>query len=177
MLPAVFWEEGYYQPEILAMVVDLIQDLLQCRHGPLKIGGDASSSSTTEAMIGAMDAAVTIYDADILSMSYGGWYYHHDGSSATEQKVDWVYSMGKPFFISAGNSADDDRHYSGTVAANSSTNYIQVMFQESHLQAPINFYLILSRKMELAQIMTFGFYFTIIPIRFFLLLLMVNSKA
>ena len=92
----------------------------------LKIGGDASSSSTTEAMIGAMDAVVTIYDADILSMSYGGWYDHHDGSSATEQKVDWVYSMGKPFFISAGNSADDDRHYSGTVAANSSTDYIQV---------------------------------------------------
>ena len=69
----------------------------------LKIGGDASSSASSAAMIGAMQEAVNTYDADILTMSYGGWYEHHDGSSTTEQTVDWVYSMGKPFFISAGN--------------------------------------------------------------------------
>ena len=68
------------------------------------------------AMIAAMDAAVTIYNVDVLSMSYGGWYDHHDGSSATEQKVDWVYAQGVPFFLSAGNSANDDHHYSGTVS-------------------------------------------------------------
>jgi subtilisin family serine protease len=92
----------------------------------LKIGGDASSSASSTAMIAAMDAAVNIYDVDVLSMSYGGWYAHHDGSSATEQKVDWVYSQGVPFFLSAGNSAADGQHYSGTVAAVSSTSFIAI---------------------------------------------------
>lgn len=92
----------------------------------LKIGGNASSSATSSAMIAAMEAAVNIYDADLLSMSYGGWYAHHDGSSSTEQAVDWVYEQGKPFFLSAGNSGGDKRHYSGTVAAGSSTDFIKV---------------------------------------------------
>ena len=92
----------------------------------LKIGGDASSSASSDAMIGAMNDAVTIYNADILTMSYGGWYTYHDGSSFTEQKVDWVYSQGVPFFLSAGNSANDDHHYSGTVAASSETGFIAI---------------------------------------------------
>ncbi len=92
----------------------------------LKIGGDVSSSATSAAMIGAMDAAVNIYDADVLTMSYGGWYTYHDGSSSEEQKVDWVYSQGKPFFLSAGNSAGDAHHYSGTAPAGGSTDYIAI---------------------------------------------------
>ncbi len=95
----------------------------------LKIGGDASSSASSVAMIAAMNDAVSVYDADILTMSYGGWYTYHDGSSATEQKVDWVCSQGVPFFISAGNSANDAQHYSGTVGANSSTGLIAVNTQ------------------------------------------------
>jgi subtilisin family serine protease len=92
----------------------------------LKIGGDASSSASSAAMIGAMQEAVNTYDADILTMSYGGWYEHHDGSSTTEQTVDWVYSMGKPFFISAGNEGGAGRHYSGTVGAGSETALIPI---------------------------------------------------
>jgi len=92
----------------------------------LKIGSDATGSASSTAMIGAMDAAVNIYNVDVLSMSYGGWYTYHDGSSTTEQKVDWVYAQGVPFFLSAGNSADDDHHYSGTVAAGSETGYIAI---------------------------------------------------
>jgi len=92
----------------------------------LKIGGDVSSGASSSAMIGAMNDAVTIYGADILTMSYGGWHTYHDGSEATEQKVDWVYAQGVPFFISAGNSADDAQHYSGTVAAGGSTGYIAI---------------------------------------------------
>ena len=92
----------------------------------LKIGSDATSSASSTAMIGAMDGAVNVYNADVLSMSYGGWYIYHDGSSSVEQKVDWVYSQGKPFFLSAGNSADDDHHYSGTVPAGSETGYIAI---------------------------------------------------
>jgi subtilisin family serine protease len=92
----------------------------------LKIGSDNDGYASGEAMIAAMHAAADTFNAGILSMSYGGWYDHHDGSSAEEQTVDWVYSKGKPFFISAGNEADNNRHYSGTVAANSSTDYIPV---------------------------------------------------
>jgi subtilisin family serine protease len=92
----------------------------------LKIGNDATGSASSAAMIAAMQDAVSIYHANILSMSYGGWYEHHDGSSADEQTVDWVYSQGVPFFISAGNSAASGRHYSGTVAGSGTTGYIQV---------------------------------------------------
>ncbi len=97
----------------------------------LKIGGDVSSSSTGDAMIGAMQAAVNVYDADILTMSYGGWYAHHDGSSSVEQTADWVFSQGKPFFISAGNNGAARQHYSGTVAGNDSTDLIAVTAPES----------------------------------------------
>jgi subtilisin family serine protease len=99
----------------------------------LKIGNDATGSSTSEAMIAAMQNAVNTYNADILTMSYGGWYAHHDGSSATEQTVDWVYSQGVPFFISAGNDANDNHHYSGTVLANSSSDFIQINATEGAL--------------------------------------------
>ena len=92
----------------------------------LKIGSDATGGASSSAMIGAMDAAVNIYNVDVLSMSYGGWYTYHDGSSFTEQKVDWVYTQGVPFFLSAGNSANDAQHYSGTVSANSSTDFIPI---------------------------------------------------
>jgi subtilisin family serine protease len=92
----------------------------------LKIGLDGNGSATSNAMIAAMDAAVNIYDADVLSMSYGGWHTYHDGSESLEQKVDWVYSQGVPFFISAGNSAADGQHYSGTVGANTSTDFIPI---------------------------------------------------
>lgn len=92
----------------------------------MKIGGDESSNSTDFGTIAAIDAAVDQYDVDVLSMSYGGWDTYHDGSAADEQKVDWAYQQGVPFFISAGNSGDEARHYSGTVAANSSTDFIEV---------------------------------------------------
>lgn len=92
----------------------------------LKIGLDGNGSATSGAMIAGMDAAVNIYDADVLSMSYGGWYTYHDGSSDVEQKVDWVYAQGKPFFLSAGNSAAYGHHYSGTAPAGGSTGFIAI---------------------------------------------------
>jgi subtilisin family serine protease len=76
----------------------------------LKIGTDADGSATSAAMIGAMHAAIDTFHVKVLSMSFGGWYEHHDGSSADEQAVDWVYSQGVPFFLSAGNDGDASRH-------------------------------------------------------------------
>jgi subtilisin family serine protease len=92
----------------------------------LKIGSDATSSATSAAMISAIQSAVDTFDADIISMSYGGWYAHHDGSSAEEQTVDWAYSQGVSVFMAAGNDGNRGRHYSGTVSANSETDFIQV---------------------------------------------------
>ena len=73
-----------------------------------------------------MNDAVNIYNADVLTMSYGGWDTYHDGSSPMEQKVDWVYAQGVPFFLSAGNDADAAHHYSGTVPAGGATDYIPI---------------------------------------------------
>jgi len=92
----------------------------------LKIGSDANSNATGAAMISAIQSAVDTFDADIISMSYGGWYAHHDGSSAEEQTVDWAYTQGVPVFMAAGNDGNRGRHYSGTVNANSETDFIQV---------------------------------------------------
>lgn len=92
----------------------------------LKAGSDASGSASANAILAAIHAAVDTFDADILSMSYGGWYTYHDGSSAEEQAVDWAYEKGKAFFIAASNDAGDGRHYSATVPGNSTTDYFRV---------------------------------------------------
>lgn len=92
----------------------------------LKIGGDVSSSASSAAIIGAMQDAVDVYSADVITMSYGGWSTYHDGSDEMSQAVDYAVDKGAVVFISAGNDANDDRHYSGTVAANTTTGFIQI---------------------------------------------------
>jgi len=101
----------------------------------LKIGSDATSGASEDAMIGAVTAAVSTYGADIITMSYGGWYDHHDGSSTTEQTFDWAYDQGVTCFVSAGNEGASGRHYSGTVAGSSSTDFIPITI--SSLKAPV----------------------------------------
>ena len=92
----------------------------------LKIGSDATSSATSAAIIASIQSAVDTFNADIISMSYGGWYDHHDGSSSEEQTVDWAYSQGVPVIMAAGNDGGRARHYSGTVNANSESGFIQL---------------------------------------------------
>ncbi len=92
----------------------------------LKIGNDASGSASLDAMTNAIKAAVDTYDADIITMSYGGWGNYHDGTRQDSQAVDYAFSKGAVVFISAGNEGDDAQHYSGTVNANSTTGFIQV---------------------------------------------------
>jgi subtilisin family serine protease len=92
----------------------------------LKIGDDTTANSSYAADVAAMHAAVDTFQANVLSMSYGGWDVYHDGSDAEDQVVDWVYSRGVPFFIAAGNDADGNFHYSGTVGAHDSTGQIPV---------------------------------------------------
>ena len=92
----------------------------------LKIGNDTNGNASNNAMVYALRAAVDTYNADVITMSYGGWSTYHDGSDETCQAVDYAVSEGAVVFISAGNDADDDQHYSGTVSASSTTDFIQL---------------------------------------------------
>jgi len=92
----------------------------------LKIGGDSTSSASSAAIVGAIRAAVDIYHADIITMSYGGWSEKHDGSDEQSQAVDYAVSQGTTVFISAGNNGALGWHYSGTVAPNSTTGFIRL---------------------------------------------------
>ena len=92
----------------------------------LKIGNDFNAGASTYNMICALDAAVNIYDVNVISMSYGLWDAYHDGSSLLDQKVDWCYSQGVPVFLAAGNDGSSARHYSGIVAGYDSTDFIKV---------------------------------------------------
>jgi subtilisin family serine protease len=92
----------------------------------LKIGNDFNAGASTYNMTCALDAAVNIYNVDVISMSYGLWDAYHDGSSLLDQKVDWCYSQGVPVFLAAGNDGSSARHYSGLVAGNDSSDFIKV---------------------------------------------------
>jgi clostripain len=92
----------------------------------LKIGNDTTGSASLDAITNAIRAAVDTYDADIITMSYGGWGDYHDGTRQTAQAVDYAFSQGAVVFISAGNDAAAGEHYSGTVSAQSTTGFIQV---------------------------------------------------
>ena len=56
------------------------------------------------------------------------------------QSVDYAFKNGALVFISAGNEADGGLHYSGTVTANSTTDFIKVTVENTS-QASLYFYL------------------------------------
>lgn len=106
----------------------------------LKIGDDYSANATSAAISSAIKASVDIYDANIITMSYGGFTEYNDGSDEMSNAVDYAFSKGALVFVSAGNEANDNLHYSGTVTAYSTTDYITVTV-EPWTQSPFFFYL------------------------------------
>jgi len=98
----------------------------------IKIGNNINGSATDAAMSGALKDAVDRYGANIISMSFGGWSPHHDGTDANCQAADYAAGKGATVFISAGNDADKAKHYRGTVAAGSTTDFIQVDVSDSN---------------------------------------------
>ena len=92
----------------------------------LKIGIDDSGNASMGAMSNAIRDAVDVYNARIISMSYGFWSSYHDGSDEVSQAVDYAVSKGATVFASAGNEGADSRHYSGTIVAGGSTADIPV---------------------------------------------------
>ncbi|HVO74764.1 MAG TPA: S8/S53 family peptidase [Ignavibacteriaceae bacterium] len=97
----------------------------------LKIGNDINAGANTSAIVEALKAAVNIYHADIITMSYGNWDIYHDGSNIKDQTIDWCYSQGVPVFIPAGNYAASKRHFSGSVGENDSSDLIQIGVQDA----------------------------------------------
>ena len=92
----------------------------------LKIGNNIDANSTFAADVGAIKAAVDVYGAKVVTMSYGDNTDHQDGTDVDSQAVDYAVSRGATFFASAGNSAADAHHYSGSVPANGSTGFIEI---------------------------------------------------
>jgi|GEM_PF-1799142 len=103
----------------------------------LKIGGDASSSATEAAMIAATIASVDTYGVDIISVSYGGLNEFNDGSEEDCQTEDWAVSQGVLYLTSAGNSSNDDLHYSGTVTTKAEGDTIQLQVDD-YVYIPIH---------------------------------------
>lgn len=97
----------------------------------LKIGRDIDAMAPDMNIVAAIDAAVNIYKADIISMSYGGWDEHLDGTYFLDQKADWAYFQGVPFITSAGNAAMDDKHWKGTVPALSESDFIEIYVEDT----------------------------------------------
>ena len=102
----------------------------------LKIGDDSTGGASTAAIRDAVD----VYEANIVTMSYSGFNTYNDGSEEECQAVDYAFKNGALVFISAGNEADGGLHYSGTVTANITTDYIKINVG-SATQALLYFYL------------------------------------
>ena len=92
----------------------------------LKIGDDTTGGASEDAITAAIKDAVDTYNADIVTMSYGGFDTYNDGSEEICQAVDYAFSKGALVFMAGGNEADAKTHYSGTVAAHKKTKLIQV---------------------------------------------------
>ena len=93
----------------------------------LKIGKDSDGTAKGTVIYNTLDAAVQTYNADVINLSYGSWDIYHDGSYYLDQKVDdIVYNYDVPVIVAAGNMAAAGRHYSETVPANSTSDFIQV---------------------------------------------------
>ena len=106
----------------------------------LKVGDDSTGGAATAAISAAIRAAVDVYNANIVTMSYGGFETYNDGSDENCQAVDYAFDKGALVFMAAGNEADAATHYSGTVTANNTTDYIKVNVDATS-QASLYFYL------------------------------------
>ncbi|MCF7809692.1 S8 family peptidase [bacterium] len=118
----------------------------------LKIGDDSTAGASSAAVVGAIRGAVMNWSADIITMSYGGWDAFHDGSSEEEQAVDWAVGEGTTVFMSAGNSRFAAEHYMNTVAADDTSELIQVIVKHVAEEAYSNYYLIWYQGVHLESV-------------------------
>ena len=83
----------------------------------LRVGNDTDATATSAAMVAAIKAAVDIYHARIISMSYGGASVHHDGSDEVSLAADYATSKGATVFAAAGEDVADWHVMTGAAAS------------------------------------------------------------
>jgi subtilisin family serine protease len=88
-----------------------------------KIAKNSTGRASDSDEIKAINRALAV-GCDIFSMSFGGYSTFSDGSSSVCQAIDYAVEQGMLVFNSAGNNANDDEHYSATVAPGSNANNI-----------------------------------------------------
>lgn len=79
------------------------------------------------------------YGANIINLSISCFDAYQDGSDEQCQVVDYAFNQGALVFVSAGNEAGNNLHYSGTVAAYGTTDYIKINVGETD-EASLSFY-------------------------------------
>lgn len=97
----------------------------------LKIGDDETGAARLDVLAEAIRAAVDDYDADIISISYGGWAAYHDGTSEVAQAADYASSKGALVVCAAGNEADLGLHQSLTLAPAAVREDVQILVTET----------------------------------------------
>ena len=97
----------------------------------LKIGNDYTGGLSYDGAIHSFKAARFFYDADFINASFGGWSDYHDGSDEACQVVDLVSEDGCAVFISTGNEANKDRHYSGTLSGGATSDFIAINYEDT----------------------------------------------
>jgi subtilisin family serine protease len=90
-----------------------------------KVEADAGGIALAD-MVEAINRA-SATGCSIFSMSIGGWTQYMDGSSADCAAIDAATAAGMTSFISAGNEANDARHFSVNVAPGATTATIQLV--------------------------------------------------
>ncbi|MBC8385057.1 MAG: S8 family peptidase [Candidatus Cloacimonetes bacterium] len=97
----------------------------------LKVGHDNTGAIYLSALLHCFYAARFYYGADFVNASLGGYDDYHDGSSEDAQIVDLISEDGCAAFISTGNDADKNQHYSGSLAGNDLSDFIAVNYNDT----------------------------------------------
>jgi len=97
----------------------------------LKVGHDNTGAIYLSAFLHCLYAARFYYNADFINASLGGYDDYHDGSSEDAQMVDIISEDGCAAFISTGNDADRNWHFSGNLAGNDLSDFIAVNYSDT----------------------------------------------
>ncbi len=103
----------------------------------LKVGKD-NGTITTSVVVYAIRDAVDNYHARVINLSLGGWSQYHDGSDQLCQAVDYASSKGATVFAGAGNYANQDWHFFGSVMPNSYVDTYIILQQGTSSYLPLN---------------------------------------
>ncbi len=93
--------------------------------------GDDQDARTTEADIIKAVVRASSQGAHVFNLSYGGFGPYMDGSGPISQAMDAAFENGMISVVSAGNSANANRHYSATLPPGTDYGPISMTFRAS----------------------------------------------